>query len=139
MFSSLGVNTGEAYGWLAAAREHAGAASATAGVLHPDRLSEWEQIVELATNDFEPVVAERHPAIKMMLEMLRDAGDFSPVLLAGSGSAVFGVAPDGVTPWGAVTAIEGESHEAQAEGSMRPLRVTTTATAQRVEPVVVLD
>ena len=39
----------------------------------------------------------------------------------------------------AVTEVEGETHEAQAEGSLRPLRVTTTATAQRVEPVVVLD
>jgi hypothetical protein len=57
----------------------------------------------------------------------------APVLLAGSGSTVFGVAPEGAP------AMRPMVHEARADGSVSTLRVVVTATANRVEPVVVLD
>jgi 4-diphosphocytidyl-2-C-methyl-D-erythritol kinase len=133
MLPSFPVNTAEAYGWLAAARERSAPDVEAAGVLRPDRLSDWDEITGLATNDFEPVVAERHPAIALMVRAMRDEMGLAPVLLAGSGSTVFGVARDKVPAAGV------QVHDAQAEGSARPLRVVVTGTANRVEPVVALD
>jgi 4-diphosphocytidyl-2-C-methyl-D-erythritol kinase len=136
MLPSFPVNTAAAYGWLAAARAHAPPDADTGRVLRPGRLSDWDEISELATNDFEPVVAERHPAIGLMVRAMRDEMGLAPVMLAGSGSTVFGVAP------GKAPAVGGGGthvHDAQAEGSARPLRVVVTGTANRVEPVVALD
>ena len=51
----FGVNTAEAYGWLAAARDagYAAAPDAT-GVLDADALGDWATIARIATNEFEP-------------------------------------------------------------------------------------
>lgn len=90
------IATADAYGWLAADRgEYAPSGSS----LSADAFVSWEAIAELAVNEFEPVVARRHPEIGEIVAMLQS---MDPVLamLAGSGSTVFGVfddAPDPVT------------------------------------------
>jgi 4-diphosphocytidyl-2C-methyl-D-erythritol kinase len=94
------VNTAAAYGWLAAARETEGHAEGVevagpaldAAVLSPEALSDWSVIEGLATNDFEAVVAARHPSIGAIVERLRGFG-CAPALMSGSGSSVFGVLP----------------------------------------------
>jgi len=86
------VNTAAAYGWLAAAREADGEAETDAATLSPETLSDWSAIDALATNDFEPVVAARHPSIGAIVERLRGLG-CAPALMSGSGSSVFGVLP----------------------------------------------
>jgi 4-diphosphocytidyl-2-C-methyl-D-erythritol kinase len=88
------VNTAAAYGWLAAARE-SDAGSEIGGVaLSLAGLRDWSAIEPLATNDFETVVAARHPSITMIVQRLRSLGCM-PALMSGSGSSVFGVLPRG--------------------------------------------
>ena len=57
-----------------------------------EALSDWSSIAPLAINDFEAVVAARHPSIAAIVERLRDLG-CEPALMSGSGSSVFGVLP----------------------------------------------
>jgi hypothetical protein len=61
-------------------------------VLPLEALSDWSSITPLATNDFEAVVAARHPTIAAIVKRLRDLG-CGPALMSGSGSSVFGVLP----------------------------------------------
>jgi 4-diphosphocytidyl-2-C-methyl-D-erythritol kinase len=86
------VNTAAAYGWLAAARETGGHPEMGAAALSPETLRDWSAIDALATNDFEAVVAARHPSIAAIVERLRGLG-CAPALMSGSGSSVFGVLP----------------------------------------------
>ena len=88
------VNTGEAYGWIAAARDGGQIASDATGPLGVDALGDWTTIAGIATNDFEPVVAARHPMIESVLTRLRQLG-CAPAMLSGSGSTLFGVLPHG--------------------------------------------
>lgn len=113
------VNTAEAYGWLADRDRAADDASA---LLRRDSFATWEGIARLAVNDFEPVVAARHPEIAELLGMLRSAG-CAPAMMSGSGSVVFGVLPEGGAP---------------ALDVRVPSTVLTTRTATRVEPVSAL-
>ncbi len=55
-----------------------------------DMVGDWDQVLELMENDFEPVVAPAHPEIEASLRGLRDAGARA-ALLAGSGGAAFGL------------------------------------------------
>jgi 4-diphosphocytidyl-2-C-methyl-D-erythritol kinase len=90
----FGVNTAEAYGWISHDR---GAYQPMAGILTPEGLATWEGIVASATNDFQAVVARRHPVIGELVDELSAAGAVV-AMLSGSGSTVFGVfdsAPDG--------------------------------------------
>jgi 4-diphosphocytidyl-2-C-methyl-D-erythritol kinase len=118
------VNTGEAYGWLATWRATAGDTAIGAGVLEPDALGSWDELAALARNDFEPVVAARHPEIATLVAGLRDAG-CAPAMMSGSGSVVFGV----------LAADAGR--DLAALPASPPALLTGTAT--RVEPVVALD
>ena len=121
------VNTATAYGWLAAARESAGQTGATGAALRVELLSEWSTLAPLATNDFEAVVATRHPSIAAIVGRLRDLG-CEPALMTGSGSSVFGVLPRG-------TGIEMPRF---VESSSEPApRVLLTRSAVGVAPVVV--
>ena len=119
------VSTTEAYGWLAAPRASAARVGDATGVLAADTLGTWKGIVPLAGNDFEPVVATRHPAITDLVEQLRARGA-EIAMMSGSGSVVFGVMPKS-----AVVAVQ---RKGAASG---PAIITHTAT--RVEPVVLLD
>jgi 4-diphosphocytidyl-2-C-methyl-D-erythritol kinase len=86
------VNTADAYGWLAAAREAGDAGTGASDVLDARTLGDWSSIARIATNDFEPVVAARHPMIDDVIVRLRDLG-CAPAMLSGSGSSLFGVLP----------------------------------------------
>jgi 4-diphosphocytidyl-2-C-methyl-D-erythritol kinase len=81
------VATADAYGWVASER---GPYSADAAVLSLDRLATWEGLAMVATNDFERVVARRHPRIAELVGELASMGA-SPAMMSGSGSTVFGV------------------------------------------------
>jgi 4-diphosphocytidyl-2C-methyl-D-erythritol kinase len=87
---AFGVDTREAYGWVDTER---GGALPEPGVLGAEALATWDGIARLAHNDFEMVVAPRHPEIAGALSGLRAAaaatGDATAItLLAGSGSTV---------------------------------------------------
>lgn len=91
------VSTPEAYRWLDAAREagedrtgRASPADPTALLPPAGEIGRWEHLERLAANDFEPVVFERHPGLADARDELRAAGA-AVALLAGSGSAVFGL------------------------------------------------
>jgi len=120
------VNTAEAYGWLAAARATAAVATDGTGVLNVATLGDWATIARLATNDFEPVVARRHPMIERVLSRLRELG-CAPAMMSGSGSSLFGVLPRDASV--DVPRFEG------SDGGPPP-RVLLTRTAIDVAPVV---
>lgn len=82
----LHVSTAEAYRWLGRARGE----SATAPAIPGDAFTSWEEAARYAENDFADVVASRHPVIAAMRESLLARGALI-AMLAGSGSAVFGV------------------------------------------------
>jgi len=81
------VATADAYAWLAADR---GPYVPVAEVIAADSLATWESLTLVASNDFERVVAARHPIIAKLVDELA-AADGVLSMLSGSGSAVFGV------------------------------------------------
>jgi 4-diphosphocytidyl-2-C-methyl-D-erythritol kinase len=81
------VATADAYGWVAADR---GAFVPDAAVINPESLATWEGLASLATNDFERVVARRHPRIAELVDDLASFGA-APAMMSGSGSTVFGI------------------------------------------------
>lgn len=86
------VSTAAAYRWVDQDREAGGAP--TAGVLpEPARLADWGMLAGLAENDFEGPVGRRHPALEEGRAALRQSGA-SPVVLCGSGSALFAAFAD---------------------------------------------
>jgi 4-diphosphocytidyl-2-C-methyl-D-erythritol kinase len=82
------IGTGEAYGWVDAARQSAGRRGAVA--LDLDALSRWGDIGRMAGNDFESPVFARHPAVRAAFEALVAT---HPLLcrMSGSGSTLFAV------------------------------------------------
>lgn len=84
------VNTAEAYGWLAADR---GRYVPEARVIAPDSVATWESVAAIATNDFERVVAKRHPVIDTLVAGLVEQGALI-AMMSGSGSTVFGIFDD---------------------------------------------
>jgi 4-diphosphocytidyl-2-C-methyl-D-erythritol kinase len=81
------VATVDAYAWLAADR---GAYVPNATVIAAESLATWESLALIASNDFERVVAARHPVIAELVDELA-AADAVLAMLSGSGSAVYGV------------------------------------------------
>jgi 4-diphosphocytidyl-2-C-methyl-D-erythritol kinase len=122
------VNTAEAYRWLAAARAESASSPEATGVLDPTALADWSAIARLATNDFESVVAARHPVVATLVARLH-ALDCAPAMMSGSGSSVFGVLPQGARV--EVPLFEGE-HGAPAS------RVLSTRTATGVARVILV-
>jgi 4-diphosphocytidyl-2-C-methyl-D-erythritol kinase len=87
------VGTAEAYGWVSEAR---GSYAAEATLFNAADLSDWSKVEALATNDFERVVARRHPRIAELVDELASFGA-KPAMMSGSGSTVYGIfaeAPD---------------------------------------------
>jgi 4-diphosphocytidyl-2-C-methyl-D-erythritol kinase len=87
----FGVSSAEAYQWVAASR--VGGAHAVAAFEPPARSQGWLDTLRRCHNDFEPLVAARHPEIAEATGTLRDAGAVL-AMLSGSGSAVFGLFRD---------------------------------------------
>lgn len=132
-----GVNTKAAYGWLDAERAD-GPAIPKLG-LAPEDVRDWADVAELAMNDFQTVVAERHDGVADALRYFEEAlpveaGGFT--MLSGSGATVFALLPnmpDG-TPFPDDVQLYGlEVDPASVPASIDVLAQTVTAT--RVEPV----
>jgi 4-diphosphocytidyl-2-C-methyl-D-erythritol kinase len=87
----FGVSTAEAYRWVAASR--VGGPPDVAPFEPPARSGGWLETLRRCHNDFEPVVAARHPEIAEAIATLRGAGAVL-AMLSGSGSAVFGLFTD---------------------------------------------
>jgi 4-diphosphocytidyl-2-C-methyl-D-erythritol kinase len=90
---SFPISTPDAYAWVSADR---GPYAPQARVLAPDSLATWEEVVAVASNDFEAPVARRHPDIAEIVDEL-ESNDALLAMMSGSGSTVFGVfatAPD---------------------------------------------
>jgi 4-diphosphocytidyl-2-C-methyl-D-erythritol kinase len=126
---SFAVATAEAFGWVASHDAGGGGGREHAAPFTAESLRHWEGIAAVARNDFEPVVAERHPVIAGHVAALRFAG-CQIAMLSGSGSTVFGIG-----------GADGAGEEA-----IRALPVASdgtcyihTRTAVRVEPVVVIE
>ncbi len=81
------VATADAYSWLATSR---GQYVPVAAVLAAESLATWEAVARVATNDFDAVMARRHPVIADVIDRLRSM-DALVAMLSGSGSTVFGV------------------------------------------------
>jgi 4-diphosphocytidyl-2-C-methyl-D-erythritol kinase len=81
------VSTADAYAWLSNDR---GTYAPVASVLAPESLATWESVAPIAMNDFEHVVARRHPTIARLVERLSGMGALIS-MMSGSGSSVFGV------------------------------------------------
>lgn len=117
LLPSFGVDTAAAYGWLAVERErvpHGGEAN----VLHPPQLERWDSLAHIAINDFEPIVAARHPEIARVLAEQRADPSVELAMLSGSGSSMFAIVRPGELP-------------SMDDGGMR---LVMTRTALRVEP-----
>ena len=126
---AFAVHTAEAFGWLAARDIRAGGGREHAAPFEVGALSDWGAIAGVARNDFEPVVAERHPVIVEHVAALRFAG-CQIAMLTGSGSTVFGIAGASGGGEEVIRALPGVGHGA---------RYIHTRTAVRVEPVVVIE
>ena len=89
------VATGDAYAALAAARERtpmparARSDSATLRCGEALQRANYAGVLETMTNDFEPIVRERYPAVDAALRALHDAGAPGRAMLSGSGGACF--------------------------------------------------
>lgn len=82
------VDTGEAYGRLAELR--AGKRAPAGRGIGRTPPSSWDDVITLACNDFEEVVANQHEEIQASLDGLRDEGA-RLAMLSGSGAASFGL------------------------------------------------
>jgi 4-diphosphocytidyl-2-C-methyl-D-erythritol kinase len=87
----FGVSTADAYRWVAESR--AGRPSPDVPFDPPAHPGEWIGRLAGCRNDFEPVVAARHPEIAEAVATLRAAGA-RLAMMSGSGSAVFGLFED---------------------------------------------
>lgn len=123
LLPGFGVSTVDAYGWLAESRTGDARPLQVDPPLELEALSRWNGIAAVAVNDFEPVVAGRHPVIAAALEGARKAGA-GPAMLSGSGSTMFCVMRGGAVA-GLMPA--------------RDVHSLLTSTAVRVERVVAFD
>lgn len=83
----FGVSTADAYGWLSASR---GEYQPVGMLLDPQRPLSWDSVAAVATNDFQDIVAARHPQIAELVDEFQSIGA-SVAMMSGSGSAVFGI------------------------------------------------
>lgn len=91
LFPPFGVPTADAFRWLAEARRERGTGEAPQPrMLFPQQLTSWEGVARLATNDFEPAVAARHPEVGPARESLTRLGA-RIARMTGSGSTIYGV------------------------------------------------
>jgi 4-diphosphocytidyl-2-C-methyl-D-erythritol kinase len=124
----VSIATADAYGWLAEVPPQ------RAPVLYePAALSSWDGVARFARNDFEDVVAARHPVIARALGTLRSpgavglVGEGAIIQLTGTGSTVFALAGD-------------RARTLPGWRSDEPgLETVLTQTAERVEPVILTD
>ena len=116
----VGIPTSDAYRSLSELRSGAEAArEGSAAVLDGSALTRWDELARLARNDFHRVARIRIPGFDDLLAILRGSGA-EIMMLAGSGSAIFGVFSDRSAARVAASRLEGEG-----------LRVLTALTLSR--------
>jgi 4-diphosphocytidyl-2-C-methyl-D-erythritol kinase len=98
------VVTAEAYTDLAESRRTEDPLARRAQTALP---RDWGEVARVAVNDFEAVIAERHPEVRRSLDALVEAGA-RMVLLSGSGAGSFGVFDDASSAGAASAAISNE-------------------------------
>lgn len=107
MLPPFPVSTGSAYRWLDESREGPGEVP---GLDDDADISgsplTWDAVSADAINDFEGPVFDRHPELRAVRDALRSHGA-RLALLAGSGSAVFGVFGDPATAGDAARSLRG--------------------------------
>jgi 4-diphosphocytidyl-2-C-methyl-D-erythritol kinase len=134
---TAGVDTRAAYGWLDASR--AGGPPPPKLGLAPEDVRDWVDVTELAMNDFQSVVAERHDGVADALRYFEealppDAGGFT--MLSGSGATVFALLPN--MPDGTPFPDDVQLYGLEVDPSTVPESIDVlaqTVTATRVEPV----
>lgn len=92
---SFGIQTADAYRWLDEDRASVG--RETPPVLDLGAMPAGVNMLDMAVNDFQPVVERRHPELRRIRERLRETGA-RMAMLAGSGSCVFGLFDESETP-----------------------------------------
>lgn len=97
------IATPVAYARLARWRAERGVGAAPARSFDITPWSSWEAVAAEAENDFASALHEAFPELAEIRDALERAGA-RPALLSGSGSAVFGVFPEGVR--GSLTGVE---------------------------------
>jgi 4-diphosphocytidyl-2-C-methyl-D-erythritol kinase len=83
------VSTADAYAWIDASRP---TDLPSPRLVSVPELTSWETLQPRVINDFEAVVAERHPEIATIIAQLRESGA-SIAGMSGSGSTLYGVVP----------------------------------------------
>ncbi len=86
----FGVPTAAAYGWIADRASRPAPGADDAADRWPVRSADWPARLPACANDFEPVVAARHPEIGDAIRELSAAGAVR-AFMSGSGSAVAGL------------------------------------------------
>ncbi len=86
----LSISTAKAYAEWDAGLERGAVAVGEPVAISEEQLSSWDQVRELAVNDFEPVILDRYPRLAGIKGALKDSGA-TIALLSGTGSALFGV------------------------------------------------
>ena len=92
----FGIATADAYSWLDADRPEP-PAGLDVGSIPKAALTSWESLEqsEVAGNDFESVVEQRHPVLKQLREGLTGIDEGKTIAhLSGSGSTVFALLPE---------------------------------------------
>ena len=94
VFPPFGISTADAYRWLDEDRPEPPAWPDVSSI--PKALGSWEMLEqsEVAGNDFEPVVEQRHPVLRQLREGLTGIDEGKTIShLSGSGSTVFALLP----------------------------------------------
>jgi 4-diphosphocytidyl-2-C-methyl-D-erythritol kinase len=89
-FPGISISTAEAYTAWDEAHERGAISSARPAAISSRELSDWNELVALAINDFEPVILDRFPELASIKQKLQASGA-SIAMLSGSGSALFAV------------------------------------------------
>jgi 4-diphosphocytidyl-2-C-methyl-D-erythritol kinase len=92
-FFDVGVNTGQAYGWLAESRSSGLAAAQRSGLYTRASLATWEQVTHISANDFEAPIFARRDDIAGVHGAFVTMFPGALVRMSGSGATVFAVAP----------------------------------------------
>ncbi|MBA3558213.1 MAG: 4-(cytidine 5'-diphospho)-2-C-methyl-D-erythritol kinase [Gemmatimonadaceae bacterium] len=92
---SFGISTAEAYSWIA--EDRGDDYKPVAGELTLGMFLDWNSVLKIARNDFEPVVIRKQPLVRTLVSALRSSGA-SLAMLSGSGSTVFGLFDEAAAP-----------------------------------------
>lgn len=115
LFPGFPVSTRDAYGWLDRDRADAGSALGDDGLAAARTgPASWDEAAALAANDFEGPVFRRHPELRRLRDLLREA-DARIALLSGSGSSLFGIFADDLAAHRAIALLRSRAPDTHIE------------------------